>query len=104
MNVFKRRQNFTKLAGLALLGVCGLSSQVAGNQVTVALEGELLVISSDNAANQITISTDAAGNVSVVACNGTRVNGSPSVMFRMPVINAVEMKMNGGKWARHLDL
>jgi hypothetical protein len=78
-----------------LLGFAGIGSAKA-NTVNAILEGELLVITGDNLANAITLTTNSAGDVLVVGRNGTLVNGTPSVRFRRPVLNSVEILMFGG--------
>lgn len=64
--------------------------------VFVAIEGELLRVEGDNLANQVTLSQSIAGDLVVSGQNGTTINGMPSVRFVRPVINAAEIRMEGG--------
>lgn len=64
--------------------------------VFVAIEGELLRVEGDNLANQVTLSQTIAGDLVVSGQNGTTINGMPSVRFVRPVINAAEIRMEGG--------
>ena len=64
--------------------------------VFVAIEGELLRVEGDNLANQVTLAQSSTGDLVVSGQNGTTINGLPSVRFARPVINAAEIRMEGG--------
>ncbi|MFN7289305.1 MAG: hypothetical protein ACK5YR_05720 [Pirellula sp.] len=64
--------------------------------VFVAIEGELLRVEGHNLANQVTLAQSSTGDLVVSGQNGTTINGLPSVRFARPVINAAEIRMEGG--------
>lgn len=81
-------------AALALSAV--LCQGAMANDVQVRLEGSLVTIFGDNAANSILISQSAAGDLVVSGRTGTTVNGRPSVRFPRLQLNAAEIRMEGG--------
>lgn len=64
--------------------------------VFVAIEGELLRVEGDNLGNQVTLAQTSSGDLVVSGQNGTTINGLPSVRFVRPIINAAEVRMEGG--------
>jgi hypothetical protein len=83
----------TVLGSLALFG---LSGRAQANNVEARVEGSLLVIAGDNAANQIVVGRNAAGDVVVTGQNGTKINGVTSARFPRLQLNAAEMQLGGG--------
>ncbi len=81
-----RRLNLESLEGRKMM---------AGD-VSVALEGQLLTVQGDNLGNQVVVSQNAAGAVTISGQNGTLINGLPSVRFINPQLNAMEIRMEGG--------
>lgn len=79
-------------------GCCLLASGTAawGNQVEALREGALLKVFGDNAANDIAITQNANGDVTVSGRNGTLINGLASARFPRMVLNAVEIDLAGG--------
>jgi hypothetical protein len=73
-----------------------LVSAAAGNQVVATLEGSLITIRGDQAANQITVTQNLLGDVFVTGKFGTLVNGLPQVRFNRVALNAMEIRMEGG--------
>ena len=88
----------TKVLGRLLF--CGLAIALAerasANQIEAAVEGELLKVFGDNAANGVAITQTARGDLVVRGFNGTTVNGQGSVRFRGVTLNAVEILLEGG--------
>jgi hypothetical protein len=78
-----------------VLAVCTVPATYANN-VQALLEGSLLKVIGDNASNSILLSRNAAGDVTVVGRNGTKVNGLSSVRFPRLQLNAAEIRMEGG--------
>ncbi len=68
----------------------------SANNVQVRLEGSLVTIFGDSAANSIVVSRTAAGDLVVAGRTGTTVNGRPSVRFPRLQLNAAEIRMGGG--------
>jgi hypothetical protein len=66
------------------------------NNVGAVVEGSLLVIAGDGAANQIVVARNAAGDVVVTGQNGTKINGVASARFPRLALNAAEMQLGGG--------
>jgi hypothetical protein len=66
------------------------------NNVEARVEGSLLVIAGDNAANQIVVARNAAGDVVVTGQNGTLINGVTSARFPRLQLNAAEIQLGGG--------
>ncbi len=86
-----------KLRNTLSLLLTGLIAPLASaNNVEALLEGSLLKVTGDNAANSILITQTATGDVTVAGRNGTRVNGLPSVRFPRLALNAAEIRMEGG--------
>jgi hypothetical protein len=83
---YRNRLGFESLERRALM---------AGD-VFVAIEGELLRVEGDNLANQVTLAQTSTGDLVVSGQNGTTINGLPSVRFARAVINAAEIRMEGG--------
>lgn len=74
-----------------------LENRIAlAGDVSAALEGSLLVVAGDNLANEISITQNAAGNVTLLGLNGTTVNGLPSLTLANPRLNSAEIRMEGG--------
>ena len=67
--------------GLACLLSAALCQGALANNVQVKLEGSLVTIFGDNAANSILVSQNAAGDFVVTGRTGTTVNGLPTVRF-----------------------
>lgn len=86
------------LACLLSAALChgALCQGVLANNVQVTLEGSLVTIFGDNAANSILISQSATGDFVVTGRTGTTVNGRPSVRFPRLQLNAAEIRMEGG--------
>jgi hypothetical protein len=82
--------------GLAGLLTAALCQGALANNVQVNLEGSLITILGDNAANSILISQSATGDFVVTGRTGTTVNGLPSVRFPRLQLNAAEVRMEGG--------
>jgi hypothetical protein len=72
------------------------SRKLMAGDVAVAVEGSLMTIDGDNLDNQVVVSQALNGNVSVIGQNGTLINGLPSVTFRNPQLNAMEVRMGDG--------
>ncbi len=90
---------FRRLASnrfLALALACGLAPNASANNVEALLEGSLLKVTGDNAANSVVLNRTAAGDVIVTGRSGTTVNGLPSVRFPRLQLNAAEIRMEGG--------
>ncbi len=81
---------------MGIVAVAGISGNAMANRVQATVEGSLLVIAGDNAANQIVISRNTAGDVIVTGQNGTLVNGVASARFPRLQLNAAEILMGGG--------
>ncbi len=84
--------------GRALVSGCLLLngvSLVSANNVQVAIEGSLLTVVGDNAANSITITQTATG-LTIAGQAGTTVNRQPSVVLPGIALNAAEIRMEGG--------
>lgn len=82
----------------ALFSLDGLESRrlLSGN-VSAAFDGQLLDIRGDNLGNQIAISQDLAGAITVVGQDGTLVNGRPSVTFLNGAnIEKLDLRMEAG--------
>lgn len=82
----KRRLNLESLEGRKMM---------AGD-VSVALEGQLLTVQGDNLSNQVVVSQNAAGTLTISGQNGTLINGVPSVRFVNPQLNSMEIRMERG--------
>jgi hypothetical protein len=78
------------------LCVAALQTSASANNVQVRLEGSLVTIFGDNAANDLTVTQNSAGDISVVGRNGTRINNLPSVVLRRVALNAMEIRLEGG--------
>jgi hypothetical protein len=83
------------IAVAGLVFVASLGTAVANN-VEARLEGSLLVVEGDSAANNIVVSQAVNGTIVVRGNNGTTVNGLPSVRFLQVALNAAEIRMEGG--------
>jgi hypothetical protein len=83
-----------RLLAFALVGCVAQSS--FANNVQALLEGSLLKVVGDNAANSVLISRTATGDVIVSGRNGTTVNGVASARFPRLQLNAAEIRMEGG--------
>jgi hypothetical protein len=70
--------------------------KLMAGDVSVALEGQLLTVQGDNLGNQVVVSQNAAGTVTVSGQNGTLINGLASVRFVNPQLNAMEIRMEDG--------
>lgn len=81
---------------LTLILAGSLAPATFANNVSAVLEGSLLKVFGDNAANSVLISRTSAGDVEVSGRSGTRVNGVASVRFRRLQLNAAEIRMEGG--------
>ncbi len=78
----------------SLVALVGQTS--SANNVQVALEGALLKVSGDSAANDILIVQNAARDIVIRGRNGTTVNRLPEVRFRGVNLNATEILMGAG--------
>ncbi len=74
-----------------------LENRIAlAGDVVAALEGSLLVVAGDNLANELSITQNAAGDVTLLGLNGTTVNGLSSLTLANPLLNSAEIRMEGG--------
>ncbi len=89
-------KKFVRKSGLAVVLAMGAGGNALANNVQVALEGSLMTVFGDNAANEIVISQSATGDITITGRNGTRVNNGPSARFRRVSLNAIEIRMEGG--------
>lgn len=78
------------------LALACLAGNAMANNVGAVVEGSLLVIAGDDAANQIVVAQNAAGDVVVTGQNGTKINGVASARFPRLALNAAEMQLGGG--------
>ena len=81
------------VAGMLSAAFCQVAS---ANNVQVRLEGSLVTIFGDSAANSIVVSQNAAGDLVVAGRTGTTVNGRASVRFPRLRLNAAEIRMGNG--------
>lgn len=65
------------------------------NDVQVAIEGSLLTVFGDNLGNSVLVEETVDGIV-ITGRAGTTVNGLPSVSFPGAILNAAEIRMEGG--------
>lgn len=92
-NAFIRAGRICFAGALACAATAGAA---VANQVQVRIEGSLLVIAGDTAANQIVVAQNAAGDVVVTGQAGTLVNGAASARFPRVALNAAEILMGSG--------
>lgn len=71
------------------------SGAAMANNVQVAIEGSLLTVFGDNLGNSVLVEETVDGIV-ITGRAGTTVNGLPSVTFPGAVLNAAEIRMEGG--------
>lgn len=81
---------------LVCFSLLALSHSANANNVQSALEGSVIKIFGDNAANDIVISQNSAGTVTVLGRNGTTVNNAARAIYRNLNLSALEVLMNGG--------
>jgi hypothetical protein len=72
------------------------SRKLMAGDIAVALEGQLLSLRGDNLSNQVVVTQNAAGTVTISGQNGTTINGLPSVRLINPQLNALEVRMEDG--------
>jgi hypothetical protein len=72
------------------------SRQLMAGDVFAAVEGNFLRVQGDQLDNQIAIAETVGGDVVVSGQNGTLINGRPSIRFARPVLNALDVRMDGG--------
>lgn len=89
------RNLFNRMLVAAAIATSAATTSWANN-VQVALEGSLLVVRGDNAANDISLTQNSVGTIVVRGRNGTLVNGLASVTFPRVALNAAEVLMEGG--------
>ena len=92
----KNWMRFGLRAAVGTFALAGAAGSAMANNVEARVEGALLVIAGDNAANQILVARNAAGDVVVTGQNGTRINGVASARFPRLALNAAEMQLGGG--------
>ena len=92
----KNWMRFGLRAAVGTFALAGAAGSAMANNVEARVEGSLLVIAGDNAANQILVARNAAGDVVVTGQNGTRINGVASARFPRLALNAAEMQLGGG--------
>lgn len=92
----KKWMKFGVRSILASAVLAGATGAAVANNVQARVEGSLLVIAGDNAANRIVVARNAGGDVIVTGQNGTKINGVTSARFRRLQLNAVEMEMGNG--------
>jgi hypothetical protein len=85
----------TKIALALCFSLTGVTNLQANN-VVATREGSFVTIVGDNANNQITVSQNSLGDLVVTGRNGTMVNGVAAVRFRQMILNAMEVRLEGG--------
>ncbi len=79
------------------------SRKMMAGDVSVALEGQLLTVRGDNLGNQVVLSQNAFGAMTIVGRNGTTINGLGSLRLVNPQLNQLDIRMEGGDDAVSLN-